>query len=93
MFKAAQAKEDIDRTPVELALCEKFNENWDTYVDEIKAVIDWLRDDKKIKVTPGMTEKEAVDYFRGIHFHHIILLNKDEVLEMIPTLKKNGFVT
>ena len=48
--------------------------------------------EKKIRMNPGQTLKERLEYFRGVNFHELILTNAIEVLELIPSLRAGGFI-
>ena len=73
LMKKAENMDDIERTEAEQELINKFNMRKDVYVAELVAVLTWLVNDKKIMMTPSMTGEDRVEFFRGVHFHHLIL--------------------
>ena len=40
----------------------------------------------------NLYEVGKIEYFRGVHFHQVLLENGKEIMDMIPELKKAGYI-
>ena len=84
LVKEAEEQEDIKRGPNEQALIDKFNQKYDQRKQELMNVIEFLQK-KDLKLTQGVMIQDTVEYFRGIHFHAMVLQNKQEISKMVPS--------
>lgn len=58
------------RTEEQQELVDEFRENFDQRKQELTNVLDFLINDKELKLSKGTEFGIPIEYFRGVIFHH-----------------------
>ena len=56
---------------------------------ELEDVLRYLIEAKEMEMTKAIKYDKAIEYFRGVDFHLLVLSNKEEVLGMLPSFVKD----
>ena len=85
----ANALPDYDNIP-EVQL---FEETRDIKQKELESVLEFITETKTIEMFQAIKYDKALEYFRGVEFHIIVLTNASTILSMLPSFKKDGSLT
>ena len=82
----ANALPEYDKFP-EVQLFEKTREIKQA---ELESVLKFIVEEKAVEMFPAIKYDKALDYFRGVDFHLIVLGNSNTIMGMLPSFKKDG---
>mmetsp|Transcript_11827 Transcript_11827/g.19998 ORF Transcript_11827/g.19998 Transcript_11827/m.19998 type:complete len:320 (+) Transcript_11827:3-962(+) len=76
--------------------CEElaaYEESREQREKELRAVLTYLLEECMLTMHKGIKYDKAIEYFRGVDFHLMVLKHKEKVLAMLPSFVKDGFLT